>query len=275
MIFPIVHDRDVATASVFHHARRLDGRRQACLRLVPSGKASGFCFRTISCICLTAHTLSFSSTTIRGCAHAVIDLAQSWPARLRFSPAHRAPMQSASAPARRLARRQPKQRSAAAKAHRSIAGADIAPAVRAQMRPCRTSANVGMLWAPKRRATSGASSMLSLTGRMRGHQALRRALELGCHGLTGPTPRRPEIDEERYAASIGLAEEARLIEHERLRPEQRAMTVTAFRPHGQLAARNAVERIAVRTGYLLKLRHDPSYHPSPPFIPPPKPSPPT
>src|SRR5258708_6074974 len=70
-----------------------------------------------------------------------------------------------------------------------------------------------------------------------------------------PTPRRPEMDDERQVALPQVPRDARAVERPRPALEQGARAGAAFAALAEPIHGEAVQRIAMRTGYLQHLRH--------------------
>ena len=73
------------------------------------------------------------------------------------------------------------------------------------------------------------------------------ALEHRSHGAAGSAPGGPEVDQERQIGG-GVALEMRGVEIDRRAGKQRLVAATAFAALAAPLGRNAVERMAMRTG---------------------------
>ncbi len=136
--------------------------------------------------------------------------------------------------------------------HCTIWPAGSAPDWRAISWPSRNRIIVGMERMPFAADSSGAASVSSLASRTLRFERPRRLLELRRHGPARSAPRRPEIDEHRYAAARHVLAETRAIERGRMPIEQRMAALAASRTRRRLPRRYPVDG---RTGRTDDLRH--------------------
>ena len=112
--------------------------------------------------------------------------------------------------------------------HCSMPAAFIRPDWRAISLPWLNRIMVGMPWMPKRPASCLLLVGVDLGEADPGLELARRLLELRRHGLAGPAPWRPEVDQQRDVAlgSVGL--EALGVQRHGMTLEQRRAALAAF-----------------------------------------------
>ena len=113
--------------------------------------------------------------------------------------------------------------------------------------PFSNAIKVGMPRMPKRAAIAGSSSTLTLAKRARGSSSFAALSKIGAIVAARPTPRRPEVDDQRHIVALDMLVEGLRGQRDRLAGEQVRLAGAALGFGGRAVGRDAVDRGAMGT----------------------------